>query len=658
MESEERNLFSVEENFFVITPENASGVQTKLYGWAIAGDGIVTDAADLEGLEPTPEGCYVLVEREGAAITIRQDFLGCYGLYLFREGDWWALSNSFLYLVDFVKRGHRITFDRAYADQALTLTLASSTYSETMVDEIELLDRSATVSIDVGAGSLSYELTDFGENTVPLDSAEGMALLDAWYGRWTSVIRNLKEQTDALQVDLSGGFDSREVFALFLGSGINLNEVCVHSHDDSLHTHAEDFEIASRIAETYGFGLNRSGNMPRADINYTRGDALNISLYSKLGFHRQMYWKCTGRSAYAFAFTGGGGESVRGHWARDYGSRAHLVEAFSRDAVKLGEEGPRIRESTQAVLERTFDEVADKYEGFGRELSEPDLIGAFYRDTRCRFHFGRTKVESFSAGLITLTPLLDHDLQKLRICTDGCPDTQLLMAVMLDRYNPGLLDFKYEGGRGFSAETLACARGIDERFPVHAPEADAGNVLALPARRPAAAGRAEAAGGAANARVAGADVRALVIDAFRSPELEGAFEAVYSPDTYRSLARYIEEREFFPESAANAAIAIAKVYRACLASDEVVRSRSAASFVLQQAELGADAPERDRSDSEVERLRDRNSELLVKNEELRARNEELRARNEELTAIKNSRSFRIGRAITWLPRKVRDLFKR
>ena len=51
-----------------------------------------------------------------------------------------------------------------------------------------------------------------------------------------------------------------------------------------------------------------------------------------------------------------------------------------------------------------------------------------------------------------------------------------------------------------------------------------------------------------------------------------------------------------------------------------------------------------------ERLRDRNSELFVKNEELRAR-------NEELTAIRNSRSFKIGRAVTWLPRKVRDFFK-
>ena len=37
----------------------------------------------------------------------------------------------------------------------------------------------------------------------------------------------------------------------------------------------------------------------------------------------------------------------------------------------------------------------------------------------------------------------------------------------------------------------------------------------------------------------------------------------------------------------------------------------------------------------------------------RAARDELRARNSELMAIKNSRSYKIGRAITWLPRKVK-----
>ena len=56
MESGERNLFSLEDNFFVITPENAAGVRTRLFGWAIAGGGIGTDAADLEGREPLTDG--------------------------------------------------------------------------------------------------------------------------------------------------------------------------------------------------------------------------------------------------------------------------------------------------------------------------------------------------------------------------------------------------------------------------------------------------------------------------------------------------------------------------------------------------------------------------------------------------------------------------
>ena len=32
--------------------------------------------------------------------------------------------------------------------------------------------------------------------------------------------------------------------------------------------------------------------------------------------------------------------------------------------------------------------------------------------------------------------------------------------------------------------------------------------------------------------------------------------------------------------------------------------------------------------------------------------------NQELQCLKNSKSFRIGRIITWLPRKIRDYLKR
>ena len=58
--------------------------------------------------------------------------------------------------------------------------LCSVAYSETMISEIETLDRSAVVEIDIMKKNLEIHYLDYGENTIELNSKEGTALLDNW----------------------------------------------------------------------------------------------------------------------------------------------------------------------------------------------------------------------------------------------------------------------------------------------------------------------------------------------------------------------------------------------------------------------------------------------------------------------------------------------
>ena len=143
--------FNVDEAFFIIDSNNLEKVETKFYGYCVTEQGIIEDIEDLEDKEIKPEGAYIYIYKSGKEITIKQDYIGAYGLYLYKDNEYFAISNSFIYLVDYIKKQkeHRITFNKKYADAFITAVLCSYAYSETMVNEIELLDRRAVVNIDI-----------------------------------------------------------------------------------------------------------------------------------------------------------------------------------------------------------------------------------------------------------------------------------------------------------------------------------------------------------------------------------------------------------------------------------------------------------------------------------------------------------------------------
>ena len=134
------NYFDVEKEFFLIDSENLSEVQTRLYGYSIQASGIYEEdnltPEAVKGLDG--RGCYVYVEARDGKITIRQDLNGSWGIYLFRNGDYFALSNSFFRLLDHVKFRYPLTVNRDYCHHLLANSLCSQAYSETAVNEIQL----------------------------------------------------------------------------------------------------------------------------------------------------------------------------------------------------------------------------------------------------------------------------------------------------------------------------------------------------------------------------------------------------------------------------------------------------------------------------------------------------------------------------------------
>ena len=89
----------------------------------------------LEKIELAEGECYY-VKVDDTEIKLLQDFNGSYGLYLYKSNDYFAISNSFLKLVEYLKDKHPISFNKDYADAFLFTGLCSFAYGETLVNEI------------------------------------------------------------------------------------------------------------------------------------------------------------------------------------------------------------------------------------------------------------------------------------------------------------------------------------------------------------------------------------------------------------------------------------------------------------------------------------------------------------------------------------------
>lgn len=176
LEQNSINYFDVEKEFFLIDSNNLSEVKTKFYGYSIQRTGIydednLTEEA-VEGLDG--RGCYVYVEVKDGEITIKQDLNGCYGIYFFRKDDYFALSNSFFRLLDHVKFRYPLTVNKDVCSHLCLEPLYSHTYSETAVNEISILDRTAIFHINIEKNFIEIE-PDYNEHIIPLDSEGGIS---------------------------------------------------------------------------------------------------------------------------------------------------------------------------------------------------------------------------------------------------------------------------------------------------------------------------------------------------------------------------------------------------------------------------------------------------------------------------------------------------
>ena len=627
-----------DKNFFIIDSENLASVSSKFYGYYLNENGLFCENNfDLNDSNLTGRGCYVFVHREEDTITISQDFMGSYGLYLFHHDDYFALSNSFNFLLDHIKQKYPVSFSRDYANHFLLMDLVSLSFSDTIINEIKMLPKSAKVSISIAAKKLSIEYIDYKEDSISLDSREGLETLDRWYESWIKIIRNINNHTNQLTIDLSGGFDSRLSFLLVKCSGISLDDIRVNSINDNLHTHTEDYKIATEISKKFNFQLNKK--LPQIHYqSWSLDKIIKTAWNTMIPFHKEIYYKQAHSFETRFRISGAGGESVREYW--NY-TPDELAEIFCNPAMQNYPQniGQELYDSCRKVLFNSIEEIKELYNFAPEDKSGLSISSMLYRQIRCRNHFGRSALHDFLTNCFVLTPLCDPDLYKLRLRTFDCDDQNLLMALIYIRYCPELLEFPFDNDRCIRQETIDKANSINDRYPYEKRGIPNSNFYypSFSQKKPDALLMEN------NKFINKTEVDNYMLRLFKSPVIKHTFLSHYDKTIYDDAENYYNTQAYFPMRYCNGIVSIAKT----------LQDASINQVLFQK--FGKDYLDQIINNTHPE-IQEETIPIVYR--DYLAAKQELNSTNNYLKDVLSSTSWKIGSLITWLPAMLKRKIKK
>ena len=622
-------------------------MKTKFYGFSIQKNCIYENynfTAEAEnGLDGL--GVYVYVKVSSEEITIKQDAIGCYGLFLYSCDDYFALSNSFLMLVEHLKNKFKLTLDRDYANVLLAINLASIGTSQTPFQEIKLLDNHSVVKIDKLNRTLKVDTIDYQEGFYCLDSEDGVKQLDLWFKKWTTLFRRLQAHTNNISVALSGGMDSRISFLLMLKSGVDLNTIRIHSMDDKLHTHAEDYAIATKIARHFGFKLNNV-SLKNQCVKYSINDIFNICFYNKIFAHKEMYYSFGRYEEKRFLVPGSGGEAVRDHWSF---SATEFIKDIAKCAFRYHEPlRSEIKKSISRIINESYKDL-EKIYTFS-DANSPEYVEKLYRHGRIRSHFGKASLGDYFSNTYVLPPLLDPGILKISLTTKDCSDKNLLMAFIYVRFAPELIQFEFEGNRRISQATIDYANKLNSQFPYKDDAESNENVEFVFIKNDDYVTK--AIGTNVDQSNIAMKPDQILKSAFDSLYLKKYFSMYFDSEFCVVAEKFYNDNKFHPLKYIYPIVALTKLLEYVNSSNQTADINLLGDFnryLDNSTECikidNFQKPEKQKTSTEDKRI-------ASLEESLKNTKESERRLKQQLTNIQNGFSFKIGRCLTWLPRKI------
>lgn len=372
---------------------------------------------------PGQDGCYVSVIRKGSDFQFSTDYSGNKKIFYFWSPTFWAVSNSFVSLIDHLKCSDiRVHVNPAQL-RSIGVGGRSSVFNQltsysTSAAGVFLAPALSALSI----GPLGVRLASVGRQL----SKNYQDALSDFCRIWVERIRTLAAAEISLSSDLTGGADSRAVLSLILAAGRKLGapQERLGIRSGSVGEDTTDLEIATEICGELDLPLNiRSGGRRRLSPleSYAAWRELCLGAYHPIYFPR--YSMGTG----TVSFGGGGAENHRRFYKNT--SFQALIE---RCAARVG--GGACSSVFRKDMQTSVELLGELYDG----ALDPLIV--HYRNFRHRFHTGRSPQHA-----IVFSPLGSSYLERASEVAgqERISAGQVGYDIMFS-LSPELLDFRFD----------------------------------------------------------------------------------------------------------------------------------------------------------------------------------------------------------------------
>jgi len=377
------------------------------------------------------EGRFAIAYRLGKKLIVRTDDAGQECIFYYAQGRDWALSTSFLHLVETL-RAHGIQLTRNIGPIATGLLKHSSVQhlisNETMANEIRLLPLSH--QIEVGPDGFGIIKRSQKEQFTSYEDAI-RRFVEKWPRRLSALLHHFGDRS---LIGVTGGIDSRVNLALLLSFEKEPNGLNFVSNEQM----PNDFAVAKNIASKFQFTIR---NKSVANQFCSDDDAYLLWKYASLGVYFPVYWPASKTPHRSIEIHGGGGEVFR-----------QFYKILPDDYAKwIQNNAPESGESASKVFRNGMLEI-------GAAENTLSSMRDFYRNYRARYHFGRGWFKNLTSTAIT--PQTDTTLVAAAsfLSEDEIARNQIAHDIIALSF-PKLLDIPFDSEKKvFSKETRERSR--------------------------------------------------------------------------------------------------------------------------------------------------------------------------------------------------------
>ena len=178
-------------------------------------------------------------------------------------------------------------------------------------------------------------------------------------------------------------------------------------------------------------------------------------MYSKLGLHKEFSMKYRFYNNPRFAFTGGGGEFIRGSPGYPIGK---FLDKLSSQGKKIINHKEEFFNSSMRLCKRSIS-LLKKKKIYNNDFELSYGLYSLYHQN----HFGKKALEGFIANYYFLHPLIDPDIRKIKYDING-KTTHDLIAYIYIRFAHDLIYFPFQGNRHLNPGSIQKAIKLNNKL--------------------------------------------------------------------------------------------------------------------------------------------------------------------------------------------------